>query len=140
MNDRNNGTGGDRGRLADPRRAGGEAPGWAIPPALTELWEAGQTDTVLELVHLFLTDTTERLAGLENACKDGDLEQVRRLAHTIKGSCSQMGEASMAALSKDLEEQAKGGSLGGSVGTLAAITRQFEATRQAIRAFLEQHT
>jgi histidine phosphotransfer protein HptB len=140
MNDDTKARHGQDGRRAASDPAGDQPPEWTVPPALSELWEAGQSDVVMELIRLFLTDTTERLAQLEGACGSGDLDQVRRMAHSIKGSCSQMGEEQLALLSRHLEELAKAGALPESRTILGEITRQFELTRRVMQTFLESHT
>lgn len=112
-------------------------PQWALPPALAELWDAGQSEVVLELIQLFLTDTSDRLDLLQRAFAEQDLDKLKRMAHSIKGSCSQMGEDRMAQLGKQLEEMFGNGCTEGSDLLLAALSHQFEASSRAIRAFLE---
>ena len=118
--------------------AGQPAP-WTVPSALDELWVAGQSDVVLELVQLFLSDTADRLGRLREALGHSDFGEVRRMAHSIKGSCSQMGEDLMARLGKQLEDTAKAESHEESRNVLERLQRQFEASSRAMRVFLEKH-
>jgi HPt (histidine-containing phosphotransfer) domain-containing protein len=119
--------------------AAGERQPWKVPPALAELWDAGQSDVVIELIELFLTDTADRLARLREALATADSDQLRRMAHSIKGSCSQMGEERMALLGCHLEEKAKAESLAECDDILVRLADQFEFSSRSIRAFLEKH-
>ena len=110
---------------------------WSLPPALAELWNAGQSDIVMELIQLFLSDTRERLDLLQQALEGGELEKLKRMAHSIKGSCSQMGENRMAQLGKQMEEKFGSGTIEGGELLLASLNQQFESSSKAIRAFLE---
>ena len=124
----------------DTKQSAAEVPQpWTVPPALAELWDAGQSDVVIELIDLFLTDTADRLARLREAFGRADLDQLRRMAHSIKGSCSQMGEDQMALMGKQLEEKAKADSFAECEEILVRLADQFELSSRAIRAFLEKH-
>lgn len=55
------------------------------------------------LVNSFLRDGENRLQRLANAIEAGDEEQVRRLAHSFKGSSSNLGVAPLADLCLEME-------------------------------------
>jgi HPt (histidine-containing phosphotransfer) domain-containing protein len=120
-------------------QTGPAAAPWTLPQALAELWDAGQSEVVMELIHLFLTDTRERLDLLQQALAARELDKLRRMAHSIKGSCSQMGETRMAQIGMELEEIFCRGSFDGSEPLVAALLRQFESSARSIRAFVEKH-
>ncbi|MFC5475254.1 EAL domain-containing protein [Paraherbaspirillum soli] len=54
----------------------------------------------------YLEDTPAYLDQLEKAVNQGDSESARAMAHTLKGSSSNLGAACMAQLSKEAEEHA----------------------------------
>jgi HPt (histidine-containing phosphotransfer) domain-containing protein len=56
------------------------------------------------LVALFADTTPPLLEQLTNAVHADDDEQVRRLAHKLKGSCQNVGAVEMAKLCRQLEE------------------------------------
>ncbi len=74
---------------------------------LEEMREDLGADITLELVEIFINDTSERLPFLTPMLAAGDCEGLAREAHTLKGSCGSMGAESMAQLSLQLEQEAK---------------------------------
>ncbi|WP_434590994.1 Hpt domain-containing protein [Pseudomonas sp. R4-83] len=67
---------------------------------LREVMEEGYT----ELLDTFLADSESRLAELRNAV---DAKALSEVAHSFKGSASNMGAVRLAALCEDLESSAK---------------------------------
>jgi CheY-like chemotaxis protein/HPt (histidine-containing phosphotransfer) domain-containing protein len=51
----------------------------------------GDTTVVDEILQYFLQDTPRQIAALGEAITRGNLEEVQRLAHTLKGSSSNVG-------------------------------------------------
>ncbi len=69
-----------------------------------ELQEEGEEDFVVELIDLFLRDTPLRIEAIKEATINSDTQALRREAHNLKGSCSNLGIRQMASLSSELEE------------------------------------
>lgn len=65
------------------------------------------------VIRVFLESLPRRLQELENAVARDDYEEVRRLAHTLKGSSSQFGAAYLANLSMRIENMARSEKLEG---------------------------
>jgi two-component system, sensor histidine kinase and response regulator len=61
-------------------------------------------DIVERLVALFADSTPPLLDQLGAAARDRDEDQVRKLAHKLKGSCDNVGATRMAALCRTLEQ------------------------------------
>ena len=76
---------------------------------LMELREPGQPDPVQELVGLFLRDSVIRLEKIDSSIAAQDASAVISAAHSLKGSASNLGARRLAALSANLEKQAKAG-------------------------------
>jgi two-component system sensor histidine kinase/response regulator len=72
--------------------------------AYRELQQPGGPDFVTELIDLFLDDTTLQLKGLRAAVSRNDWDEIRRLAHLLKGSSGNLGAGPMAKLYEELEE------------------------------------
>lgn len=66
--------------------------------SLRELQQEGEPDILDELIALFLEDTLQQLAALREAVENEDTQSVERIAHTLKGSCGNMGALRMATL------------------------------------------
>ena len=89
--------------------------------ALRDLHGAGQPDILAELSAVYLRDTPPRLAALREAVARADAEALRREAHGLKGSSSQIGAVKMARLCTELEEQAGATDLMGAPETLRRL-------------------
>jgi HPt (histidine-containing phosphotransfer) domain-containing protein len=86
-----------------------------------------------EVVGLFLTLAPERLEALRNAARNGDAAAVRRLAHSFRTSCGNVGAARMHNLCAELEEQARRGD-GGTAALVEELFAEYEAVRPALEA------
>jgi len=51
----------------------------------------GDEAAVEEILQLFLEDTVRQIAALGEAITRGDMTEVQRLAHALKGSCGNVG-------------------------------------------------
>jgi HPt (histidine-containing phosphotransfer) domain-containing protein len=79
---------------------------WVLPDELRQLAESGDGDLVKEVLAIFRSDTSKRLAGLRAALSRKNRDQVKHQAHAMKGSAGQVGAGSMAALCQRIESQA----------------------------------
>ena len=67
----------------------------------------GEQDFLQELVSDFLGELPSILQKLETNLAEGNLEQVRIIAHTLKGSCGSLGAMRLLEASRDLEAAAR---------------------------------
>jgi HPt (histidine-containing phosphotransfer) domain-containing protein len=103
----------------------------AIEAALAALEETvGDREFVAELIGDFLAGLPAQLAALHVACADGDGEQERRIAHTLKSNAATFGAEALAGACRELEHLP---STGGA-GTHALIARVEEAAAAAVPA------
>jgi len=98
--------------------------------ALREVME----DEYPMLLDTFLADSDARMKQLQKAC---DAETLGSVAHSFKGSCSNMGAIRLAQLCNELEQRSKQKSLDGIEklvgeidGEFAIIRPLYEAERQ----------
>ncbi len=77
---------------------------WTLPEYLAELF-AEDPETGWELFEVFESDTTTQVAELEAAVKQADWNNTKKLLHSLKGSCAQMGANGMAGLAASEETQ-----------------------------------
>ncbi len=64
----------------------------------------GDADFEQELIHSFLTEMERHLADLEFAMGEGRVEEVRRQAHTIKGSSANAGAERLQEIAQKIEQ------------------------------------
>ncbi len=92
----------------------------------------GNPDKIERYLTMFIDVTATSLSQLSDAVARRDTEGVRRLAHKIKGSCSMVGAAGLAAIAGDMERLALGGQLDGIPQLHARLQTAFDATRTAV--------
>jgi HPt (histidine-containing phosphotransfer) domain-containing protein len=98
------------------------------PTRLPEL-RADYGDVAVQLLDLYERTALETLAEIRAALDAGDGDEVRRLAHRLKGSARNVGATAMAELSADLQEAT-------SADALARLEAAFAPTCAALRAAL----
>ena len=84
----------------------GASPVWLLTPDMKEI-AAADSGLMLELVSLFIDDSTVRLQTLNSACFRQDFKVLRAQAHSLKGSALQMGAVGLASLCAALESADK---------------------------------
>ena len=68
----------------------------------------GDDDAFLrEIAGIFLEDTPQRIAELDDSLAAGDVLKFTRAAHSIKGSSSNLGAMILRAAAEKLEQQAR---------------------------------
>ncbi|KAA8746840.1 Hpt domain-containing protein [Pseudomonas koreensis] len=89
---------------------------------LREVMEEGYP----ELLDTFLADSESRLAELQNTA---DAKALSEVAHSFKGSASNMGAVRLAALCQELESEAKNKIPSDIARLVADISREFADVR-----------
>lgn len=100
--------------------------------SLRELREPGQPDPMAELIDLFLEDTPQRLGKMRMAFEQGDIATLKSVAHTLKGSASNLGAPALAALCANVERQDAEGSRSELAGWLEKIALEFKQVQAAL--------
>lgn len=106
---------------------------------LRELQEEGEPDLLRELIELFLTDVPARLVALREAVRADDAHSVQRIAHTLKGSCGNMGAVRMAAVCAELEEIGRSEDLQAAMEQTSRLDEEFGCIRTAFEEELSKN-
>lgn len=77
------------------------------------------------LMQSYVDDSQHRIIELHTALESQDGEQVRRLAHSLKGSSGNVGALHVAELCLKLEEQGKDGVLNEAAELLSQVEQEF---------------
>jgi CheY-like chemotaxis protein/HPt (histidine-containing phosphotransfer) domain-containing protein len=84
-----------------------------------------------KLVEKFLAGLGQRIAAIQNALETGDLNQLKILAHQLKGAAGGYGFPTLTEAARKVENSANGGAdakkLGGEVRALADLCQQIKA-------------
>jgi HPt (histidine-containing phosphotransfer) domain-containing protein len=89
------------------------------------------------LIETFLQDTEDRIAQIANlAISAVDPDQIRRAAHSLKGSSSNVGAIGMVTLCAVLEAKALADDLDRVVQDVADIEQEFIITKKLMQQIL----
>ncbi len=98
-------------------------------------FEATGADSFLaEIFEAFLQDAPERVEVIHNGVKARVADEVAAAAHSLKGSCLEVGALEMAVLAYQLERQGRAGDLDGA----AELAGELEAALDRVRAALRE--
>jgi CheY-like chemotaxis protein len=125
------------GSQAPPEREPLGQPGSAgvlHPPALERLMQTIGDDRGLlaALIDTFLDDVPRLVDGARQGLQQGQADEVRRAAHTLKSNGATFGAMGLSELSRRLESLARSGTLEGTADLLARIEAEFERVRLAL--------
>jgi two-component system sensor histidine kinase/response regulator len=98
------------------------------------LREFGGQEMLSELSQMFLDDASSALRDLKEAIESEDPPLVERTAHTLKGSSSNMGAKTMAALCAGLQDAGTSGDLSRAPELLGRLEAEFERVRLELEA------
>jgi CheY-like chemotaxis protein len=105
------------------------------PVDLAELEAAvGDPTFVRELISTFLKDAPGLVGELRSSFEQGDLEELRRAAHTLKSNARTFGATGLAALSEELELSAQPGTLADAVELVTRIEKEYARVEGALGA------
>ena len=86
----------------------------------------GDDDEFLrEIAGIFLEDTPQRIAELDDSLATGDISKFTRAAHSIKGSSSNLGATALRAVAEKLEHQARTSGLGSVIALVNEVKTEF---------------
>jgi PAS domain S-box-containing protein len=117
--------------LGQPRSAG-----LLHPPALECLMQTIGDDRGLlaALIDTFLNDVPRLVDGARQGLQQGQADEVRRAAHTLKSNGATFGAMRFSELSSELEALARSGTLEGTADLLARIEGEYKSVRIALEA------
>ena len=93
-----------------------------IDPVEWEMFTSlGDAATLRELLDAYLSDSPELIEQMRSGVAVGNIEQVRRAAHSLKSNSASLGATHLTTASRELELLAKGGTLDGAAEKLAAV-------------------
>jgi HPt (histidine-containing phosphotransfer) domain-containing protein len=107
---------------------------WEYLHSLRDLQPPDEPDIVEELVQMFAGEAVVRGARLQDALGAGNADDIRRVAHMIRGSAGEIGAPSLNALAAQVEASAGRGAVDDEVVTLVG---QLRAALSAAVAALE---
>ena len=105
----------------------------AVIETLRQLTAPGEPDVLTEVLKLFLDEVPTRMARLRNAWAAGNIEEVHRAAHSLKGSAGNIGAQGMFEICKQLDGIGKSGGLQAAGPLIDALGAEFGKVEVEIR-------
>ena len=96
----------------------------------------GDREFLGEMLDTFFEDSPRQLEAMKASLTAGDIETVRRAAHSLKSNSASFGALALSGQCRELEMLAKTGSLEGGAELLARISTGYEEARAALEASL----
>jgi HPt (histidine-containing phosphotransfer) domain-containing protein len=87
---------------------------------------------VVELIDTFVEDGRELIATMRRTLAETDLDAFRRAAHSLKSTGETVGAGGLAALARELEALARGGSLRGADAQLERLAGAYEIVTRTL--------
>jgi HPt (histidine-containing phosphotransfer) domain-containing protein len=101
---------------------------------LHRLEAQGSPGLAADVIEIFLHDTSNRLAAIRQGIAQKQGETVFRVAHTLQGSASMIGAASVARCCGALAKSARSGSFDQCTVLVSELDARFEAIQRAMPA------
>lgn len=122
---------------------GGEAGYEAVLEAgpiakLREMAEALGSEVPRRILELYLGDSPDRLEILRRGLAQGDLREVERAAHALRGSSANLGAGTLAELCHRLEKLPADQMPAGGEARLAALEAEYGRVAQAMRELIAE--
>ncbi len=94
----------------------------------------GDRNILSELLWKLMDDVRAQIGNIQKALPKGNIELVRREAHTIKGGASMLTADDLSSVASELEQIAKSGSLEGGPEILERLEKEFSRLEAYIRS------
>ncbi len=97
----------------------------AVLESLRQLTPSGAPDVLTEVLQMFLQEVPPRVARLRNAWASGDIEEMYRAAHSLKGSAGNIGAERLLGVATRLDAIGRAGDLTNSAPLVDALEIEF---------------
>jgi HPt (histidine-containing phosphotransfer) domain-containing protein len=110
------------------------------PPALERLLEiiGDDPDLLRALIDTFLRDVPRLIDDARRGLQQGQADEVRRAAHTLKSNGATFGATTFSELGRELESLARSGALEGAAELIERLEAEYESVRIALEAVRER--
>jgi two-component system, sensor histidine kinase and response regulator len=100
---------------------------------IRELDPDGSRGLVRRIIDAYSTDAPKLVAAARSAIEGGNIDGVRRAAHTLKSSSASVGAEALAATCREIESESAHGRLDSLPGRIDAMAHQVDAAIDALR-------
>jgi HPt (histidine-containing phosphotransfer) domain-containing protein len=108
----------------------------AVVDALRQLTPPGEPDVLAEVLRLFLQEAPPRIERLRNAWASGNIEELHRAAHSLKGSAGNIGARRLFEVCRQLDEQGRSDDRSGVARLVDDLGVEFGKVESAIHQLI----
>jgi HPt (histidine-containing phosphotransfer) domain-containing protein len=109
----------------------------AVVSGLRQLTLPGEPDVLIQVFNLFLDEVPRRIDRLRNASAAGNIEEVHRVLHSLKGSAGNVGARRFYEVCRQLDASGTPGGLPDAAALMAALGVEFGKVEAEIRRLLQ---
>ena len=103
---------------------------------LRQLTPPDEPDVLNQVLQLFLSDVPQRIERLRNALAAGDIIEVGRSAHSLKGSAGNIGAQALHEICSRLDSQARANDLAGAGPLVDEVSVEFSKVESEIHRLI----
>ena len=108
----------------------------AVISGLRKLTPPGEPDVLAEVLKLFLEEVPPRIARLRNAWQAGNIQEVHRAAHSLKGSAGNIGAHRLFEVCRQLDDISKSADPSSAAPLVDALGVEFGKVESEIRQLI----
>ena len=108
----------------------------AVIATLRQLTPPGEPDVLAEVLRLFLEEAPPRITRLRNAWAAGNIEEVHRAAHSLKGSAGNIGARRLYEVCVRLDAKGRSADRSGVAGLVDELVVEFDQVEAAIHRLI----
>lgn len=108
----------------------------AVLASLRQLSVPGEPDVLTDVLKLFLAEVPPRMTRLRNAWSSGNIEEMQRAAHSLKGSAGNIGAQGMFDVCRQLDGLGRSGNLEAASTLVDALDVEFDKVQAEIRRLI----
>jgi HPt (histidine-containing phosphotransfer) domain-containing protein len=110
----------------------------AVIESLRQLTSPGEPDVLEEVLKIFLQEAPLRIDRLRTFLADGNIQEVQRAAHSLKGSAGNIGARQLHDLCRQVDEKGRAGELSGLAPLVDTLAVEFGKVEVEIHRLLKR--
>ena len=104
--------------------------------SLRQLTPPGEPDVLNEVLTIFLQEVPTRVERLRTFLAAGNIVEVQRAAHSLKGSAGNIGARSLYDICRQLDDKARSGDLLALAPLVGALASEFDKVKAEIHRLM----
>ena len=108
----------------------------SVIASLRQLTSPGEADVLAEVLQMFLREVPPRIEFLRNALTAGNIQEVHRAAHSLKGSAGNIGALRLFAVCRQLDDRERPADPAATAALVRALDVEFDKVKEEILRLL----